>query len=167
MKVREGTTTNNQGRTKRMQPTGWSCLSCLQSLAQPVSDPRRCTRIKNPDMSVSIEVRRGQLAELLAALDDLNAVLDLDPRCTWIDHFRRCLDAGKQLLTNGTQDELNAFSSQVVSVYGGMGSFNDYCPCPQHERRKASNRLHSMENLVTFSGAVYERAIELRVVGIR
>lgn len=114
---------------------------------------------------IPMEIRRGQLAELLSALEDLIAVLELDPKCHWISHFERCFEIGRRFDDTVTQDDLNAFSSSVASVYGGMDSFNDYCPCPPHERKKPADRLHSFENFDSFAGAVYERAIELRVVG--
>ena len=68
-------------------------------------------------MSVPMETRRGQLSKLLTALADLIAVLELDPRCTWIDHFRGCLVRGRELVDTDSQEELNSYSVSVVSVY--------------------------------------------------
>jgi len=116
---------------------------------------------------ISIEVRQAQVLFLIEALDDLIKVLELDPSCHWVKHFRTARTRARSISTATTQDAFNAFATTVTSVYGGMGSFNDYHPCPQDKRKKASSKLHSMENLTTFSTAVYDRAINLKVVGSR
>jgi hypothetical protein len=116
---------------------------------------------------ISMDVRRGQLRELISALDDLIAVLELDPSCHWIKHFRTARSQGNSILAALSQDSLNSYSASVTSVYGGLRSFNDYYPCPPEKRLKATNRIHRMENLDTFSSAVYDRAVNLRVTGTR
>jgi len=114
-----------------------------------------------------MEQRKEQLNSLVEALDDLIAVLELDPSFNWTKHFRSARSRATMLSGAMSQDALNSFSASVTSVYGGMGSFNDYYPCPPEKRLKAPNRIHSMENLDTFSAAVYDRAVNLRVVGTR
>ena len=114
-----------------------------------------------------MEDRHEELKSLVEALDDLIAVLELDPSCTWTKHFRAARSRAKMLFGTTSQDTLNSFSASVTSVYGGMGSFNDYYPCLPEKRLKAPNRIHSMENLDPFSSAVYDRAVNLRVVGRR
>ena len=116
---------------------------------------------------IAMEHRQEQLSSLIEALDDLIAVLELDPSCHWVKHFRTARYRARTLSGAISQDRLNSFSVSVTSVYGGMGSFNDYYPCPPEKRRKAPDRIHSMENLDPFSSAVYDRAINLRVVGTR
>lgn len=114
-----------------------------------------------------MDVRRGQLKDLIETLDDLIAVLELDPSCHWVKHFRTARSRGNSILGAVSQDSLNSYSASVTSVYGGMGSFNDYYPCPPEKRLKASSRIHSMENLETFASVVYDRAVNLKVTGTR
>ena len=116
---------------------------------------------------ISMDIRRGQLKDLIDALDDLITVLELDPSCHWVKHFKTARSRGNSILGALSQDSLNSYSASVTSVYGGMGSFNDYYPCPPEKRLKAENRIHSMENLNTFSSTVYDRAVNLRVTGMR
>ena len=113
--------------------------------------------------AIPMEHRKEELNSLIEALDDLITVLELDPSCNWTKHFRTAQSRAKMLSSAITQDALNSFSASVTSVYGGMGSFNDYYPCAPEKRLKAPNRIHSMENLDTFSSAVYDRAVNLRV----
>jgi hypothetical protein len=107
--------------------------------------------------TVSLEIRRQQLINLTETLRDLISVLEKDSACQWTPHFREALAQAESLLASGfTQEDLITFSSRVNSVYGGSGSFSEYAPTDE-----------GMENYDTFAGAVYSRALELRVVGHR
>jgi len=103
--------------------------------------------------------RRAQLEELQTHLAALVSILRLDPRCQWTRHFEACLHrvealAGRVL----EQDELNSLSGSVMSVFGGMGSFNDYAPWQN------GRVIPGMESLTDASGNVYQSALALRVV---
>ena len=103
--------------------------------------------------------RRVQLEELRARLAALVKVLSLDPRCKWSRHFSACLHQAQSLSAAAPeQDKLNALSGSVMSVFGGMGSFNDYVPWHNGQV------IRGMEVLDEVSGAVYESALALRRV---
>ena len=107
--------------------------------------------------TVSLEIRRRQLINLAGTLRDLLSVLREDPACPWTPHFREALARAESLLASGfTQEDLIVFSSRVNSVYGGSGGFGEYAPARE-----------GVGNFETFAGAVYDRALELRVVGHR
>jgi hypothetical protein len=110
-----------------------------------------------PMATISLEIRRQQLINLAETLRDLISVLRKDPSCPWTSHFQEALARAESLLASGfTQEDLVAFSSHVNSVYSGSGSFSGYAPSDE-----------GTENFETFAGAVYDRALELRVVGHR
>lgn len=52
-------------------------------------------------------------------------------------------------------------SGSVMSVFGGMGSFNDYVPF------KHGRLIAGMEALDEASGRVYQAALALRVIAAR
>jgi hypothetical protein len=105
---------------------------------------------------VSHADRSAQLGRLIESLQALVGVLDKDPKCQWTRHFRTCLLDAQELQARGfTQPELNDLSARVNSPYGGMGSFNDYFPSTDV----------GTERLQEFSSEVYDRALQLRVVG--
>jgi hypothetical protein len=107
--------------------------------------------------TVSLEIRRQQLINLTETLRDLISVLQKDTACLWTPHFRESLAQAESLLASGfTQEDLIMFSARVNSVYGGSGSFSEYVPPGE-----------GTENFETFAGAVYDWALELRVVGHR
>ncbi|UTW45421.1 hypothetical protein KFE80_00350 [bacterium SCSIO 12696] len=98
--------------------------------------------------------RKAQLTDLKRELENLVAVLREDEGCTWLSHFERCLDKTDQLIESGfEQNQLSELSVSVRSVYGGMGSFNDYVP-PQ-----------SAWGTDRFSNNVWEAAMALKVIG--
>ena len=108
--------------------------------------------------------RPAQLANLVSHLGDLEVVLAFDPNCQWSNHFSRSLSTAKWLSSAGaSQQQLNELSSSVTSVFGGMGSFNDYAPV-----RPAGNGTYAvipgMESLTEVSGRVYDSAVALRVI---
>ena len=115
---------------------------------------------------ISLAERRSQLIKLLDALVGLIGILDNDPNCQWLRHFRSCHSEGQRLLEDFSQEDLNVLSARVNSVYGGMGSFNDYVP-PGRESKGRHIIDPNFRKLSKFSGLVYECAFKLRVVGER
>ena len=110
--------------------------------------------------------RHQQLETLAAHLDQLVAVLALDPMCDWRRHFEGGLSASRALLTQGfTQQQLNELSGSIMSVYGGAGSFSDYAPVTQAHPGGPFALIPGMESVDTLSGRVYQSALALRVVG--
>ncbi|WP_196140309.1 hypothetical protein [Aliikangiella sp. G2MR2-5] len=100
--------------------------------------------------------RTSQLEALKRELEKLLSVLREDEGCNWLNHFERSLEKTCWFLENGyEQSQLNDLSSSIRSVYGGMGSFNDYVP-PQSTW--GTNR---------FSNRVWETALDLQVTGKR
>jgi len=102
---------------------------------------------------------QNQLDKLIAHLAALSDILALDPDSHWGTHFRNCLATARALAGSRYEaDELTSLACSVMSVYGGMGSFNDYAPW-QNGRFTAG-----MESLDEVSNRVYmaARAIRLR-----
>ena len=109
--------------------------------------------------------RKKQLEELVETLENLVLILRLDQDCQWTDHFRNCLERAKRLRDSGFQQkELNLLSASVMSVYGGMGSFNDYAPVLYSEEDGKASTIQGMEHLSDGSSLVYTRALALRVM---
>jgi hypothetical protein len=107
--------------------------------------------------------RSRQLDTLIASLSALVAVLSLDPRCQWRKHFEECLFSANCLKTSGSaQSQLNELSGSVRSVFGGMGSFNDYAPLSANPNG-SFHVIHGMERLDQSASAVYENALALMV----
>ena len=103
--------------------------------------------------------RRTQLESLIGHLAALTDLLALDPKCQWRRHFVSCLLEAKSLSTSSPdQQQLNGLSGSVMSVFGGMGSFNDYAPFQN------GRLIPGMEPLTEISGQVYQSALSLRVV---
>lgn len=76
-----------------------------------------------------VKDKTEQLITLKVELEKLVAILRQDEACTWFPHFDRYLARTTYLLEAGfEQNQLNELSSSIRSVYGGMGSFNDYVP---------------------------------------
>lgn len=102
---------------------------------------------------------QNQLNELIAHLAALSDILALDPDSQWGAHFRNCLSTARVLAgTRYDADELTGLACSVMSVYGGMGSFNDYAPWQN------GRLIAGMESLDEASNRVYTaaRAIRLR-----
>ena len=105
---------------------------------------------------ISLDVRRGQLAHLADTLRDLVAVVRRDPDCPWSQHFERSLSEAESLLARQfTQQDLNAFSSSVCSVYDARRRLGDYQP---------PSNIPDAENFSTYASVAYERALELRAI---
>ena len=103
--------------------------------------------------------RRAQVEALIGHLTALNELLALDSECQWRRHFSSCLREARALaLSNPDQSQLNGLSGSVMSVFGGMGSFNDYAPFRQ------GRPISGMELLEEASGQVYQSALSLRMV---
>ena len=101
------------------------------------------------------------LENLITSLDQLVKILAHDPGCQWRRHFERCLAWAQALKAEGfTATELNDLSSQIRSVYGGMGSFADYAPVSSGPGN-AFSVIAGMENFDAASKAVYQHALAL------
>lgn len=99
--------------------------------------------------------REEQLKVLVRSLENLTNSLEADPHSGWLNHFRHHLSEAQYLLKNGfTQDDLNSLSTSLRSVYGGMGSFNDYY-----------NPLDKTNIIGKYSSQVYSNAFHLKVTG--
>ena len=108
--------------------------------------------------------RAAQLDTLAASLMELTEVLSFDPRCQWRRHFELCLATARQLrATEFSQIQLNELSGSVRSVFGGMGSFNDYAPVSLAQDGSVSV-IPGMERLDQIAGQVHENALALMVV---
>lgn len=106
--------------------------------------------------------RASQLDELIRELGTLCDLLARDSECQWRRHFVSCLHQAQALADNPLdQQSLNLLSGSVMSVFGGMGSFNDYVPFKQ------GRLIAGMEALDEASGRVYEAALALRVIAVR
>lgn len=102
---------------------------------------------------------QNQLNELIAHLAALRDILALDADSHWGTHFRNCLSTARALADSSHDgDELTGLACSVMSVYGGMGSFNDYAPWQN------GRFIAGMESLDEASNRVYTaaRAIRLR-----
>ncbi|UCJ16026.1 hypothetical protein K5Q02_19755 [Pseudomonas sp. MM211] len=100
-----------------------------------------------------------QLNELIAHLAALTDILSFDAHSHWGAHFRNCLSTAQALAGSSCDaDELTGLACSVMSVYGGMGSFNDYAPWEN------GRFIAGMESLDEVSNRVYmsARAIRLR-----
>ncbi|QSX74967.1 hypothetical protein HIV01_017815 [Lysobacter arenosi] len=110
--------------------------------------------------------RHQQLKDLEDHLDQLVAMLSLDPMCGWWKHFESCLCATRELLRLGfSQQQLNELSGSVMCVYGGSGSFNDYAPVTRVGPDGALELVAGMDAVDRLAGKVYRSALALRVVG--
>lgn len=109
--------------------------------------------------------RASQLEELVVALGRLITNLDLDPDCQWKGHFVQCLSRAQFLLDAGfDQEALNGLSASVRSVFGGMGSFNDYVPARFNSLTGQYAAIEGMEGFNRAAGSVYDAALKLVVV---
>ncbi|MEN5426216.1 hypothetical protein ABE522_07585 [Stenotrophomonas pennii] len=109
-----------------------------------------------------MEDRAAQLDELTKELSALCDLLAHDSECEWRRHFVFCLQQAEALAaTPLDQPSLNRLSGSVMSVFGGMGSFNDYVPF------KHGRLIAGMEALDEASGRVYQAGLALRVIAAR
>ena len=117
---------------------------------------------------VTIDERRRQLASLVESLRSLVSILRADDSCQWRNHFETQLSNAEHLLTSGfTQEQLAELSSSICFVFGGMGSFGDYSPDRYDATTGRCSPLPGTQDFENVSGAVQERASELRIVGRR
>ncbi|MFW2478876.1 MAG: DUF6966 domain-containing protein [Lentimonas sp.] len=117
-------------------------------------------------MTIEISVRNQQLQALQNVLVPLCELLRLDKPTYWLAHFARCLQTTDQLLLNGfDQAALNELSLSVRSVFGGMGSFNDYVPIMNTKESSAWYQKYGNPEKVI--GLVYNAALNLMVIGER
>lgn len=114
-------------------------------------------------MKISSSTRKQQLVQLQKALVILCDLLRLDKSTYWLVHFERCLKTTDDLLVNGfDQPALNEHSLSVRSVYGGMGSFNDYMPVMH--TKESSVWYHKHGEPERIFQIVYNSAFNLMVV---
>ena len=63
------------------------------------------------------------------------------------------------------QPDLNALSSSVMSVFGGMGSFNDYSPSIYNPDTGRYVAIPGTDDFQNVTSRVFDLALSLRVVG--
>lgn len=118
-------------------------------------------QVRSPFMT-----RSAELESLVGSLGRLVDLLRLDSSCQWLQHFETCLRRAQQLLeTRFIQASLDELSSSVMSVYGGMGSFNDYAPMRFDPISGRYSHLPGAETFDDVATRVYEDAIALRTSG--
>jgi hypothetical protein len=109
--------------------------------------------------------RRTQLESLVGSLEQLVSLLRLDAGCQWRPHFESSLQMARVFLESGfSQDDLSSFSSSVMSVYGGAGSFGDYAPTVYDRSTGRCSVIPGTESFELLSSRVYDEALSLRVV---
>ena len=101
------------------------------------------------------------LSDLKSAIDQLCLHLKIDKSCIWTAHFEKQLKQIQDLIEYGyVEENLYELSSSIRSVYGGMGSFNDYYnPHQSKERNELIKQYGSSRDL---SSKVYDLAIKLK-----
>ncbi len=76
--------------------------------------------------------KQKELEYLKSELERVLFFLRQDIDCRWTSRFEKCLSNTKYLLKHGHDKSLLIdLQQQITDVFGGMGSFNDYCP-PKH-----------------------------------
>lgn len=93
-------------------------------------------------------------------IQSLTAIIDLmrqEDDCHWLQGFEGFLLSAGQLKQGYTQDDLIGLYASISSVYGGMGSFNDYIPDKDGEIAPWANDFDLLRSLV------YEQAFALRM----
>ena len=109
--------------------------------------------------------RRAQLELLAGSLEQLVAMLRLDPACQWRAHFESSLQRARDLLESDfSQDDLSGFSASVMHVFGAAGSFNDYAPVIYDSATGRCSGIPGMDGFEHVSSRVYDQALSLRVV---
>lgn len=110
--------------------------------------------------------RRRHLESLTESLRQLVAVLRLDPGCQWRAHFESSLEEASQLLEKGfSQDDLSRFSTSVVYVFAGAGSFNDYALEAYDPVTGRCKQISGTDGFEELSNRVYDQALSLRAIG--
>lgn len=108
--------------------------------------------------------RSEQLSLLIENLRAMISLLDLDSSCIWAPHFKKSLkdaiDLSKSPLN---QNDLAALSSSIRSVYGGMGSFNDYFPAQYDTATGRCISFPWADEFDRLSTLVFDRALALVV----
>ncbi len=119
------------------------------------------------DSPLTKDERTRQLGRLIESLAELVSILRLDAECQWTAHFERVLHEGRNLAKSFSQEQLSLYSSSVMFVYAGMGSFSDYAPSRYDPETGKFMQIAGTEMCEVLSASVYEGALELRVVGRR
>src|SRR5262245_12141840 len=103
--------------------------------------------------------RAAELCRLVHSLEELVAILRRDSTCPLAQGFEELLGDARSLESDGfAKDDLSTLSVSVMSVFGGMGSFNDYVPYVDTRVAPWVNELDEVRR------RVYENAIHLRVI---
>ena len=116
---------------------------------------------------VPAQERRAQLDGLIDSLSRLVAILRCDSQCQWTAHFEQMLHDGQRIATSSQLIDLSAYSSAVMHVFGGAGSFNDYFPGRYDSLTGRIVPIPGTEDYERTARQVAEQASELRVVGRR
>jgi hypothetical protein len=104
--------------------------------------------------------RSEQLQRLIQSLEELVTILRGDPSCSWTSGFETHLSDAQRLQSiDFTQDDLSLLSGSIMSVFGGMGSFNDYVP-----RDGGYVSPHLLRDFQLAIARVYDDALNLRAV---
>lgn len=73
--------------------------------------------------------QRDALERTIELLERIITMIRLDPGSRWLQAFKDFLDQARELRDGpATRQDLIDLSVSIMSVYGGMGSFNDYAP---------------------------------------
>ncbi len=102
---------------------------------------------------------------LHAALERLVELLKRDPGNRWSAKFENDLTASKALI-DGTfsQDVATKLSQSIVSVFGGMGSFNDYSPSVYNAATGRYVAIPGCDDFGEVTTRVHDAAIGLRTL---
>ena len=95
------------------------------------------------DTHIRVEFANAE-RELVQALDDILTILG---RGHWSPHFRNCRS---KLLAASTRDAKSSAAADIRSVYGGMGSFNDWYvdgECERGDLDDIRTRLYDLSHI--------------------
>jgi len=105
-----------------------------------------------------------KLEHLIFSLEVFLKTLEHDSECQWTESFRGNLSQCQCLLLKGFTDrQLHDLGRSITSVYGGMGSFNDYFPGKYNETTGRYEEISGMENFEEQSRSVFESAQALYI----
>lgn len=92
-------------------------------------------------------------------------ILELDEKCLWTEHFKKCQTWIDFLIEYGfTQEEINLLTSALISVYGKKDSFNDYIPVVKSEKMEHHLIPNIAGNFEYYAEELYSIALILREI---
>ncbi len=101
------------------------------------------------------------LSDLKLAISRLCMHLKIDKSCIWTAHFEKQISHIQDLIEYGyVEENLYELSSSIRSVYGSMGSFNDYYNPHQSKERNALIKQYGSSS--DLASNVYDLAIKLK-----